>query len=103
MTDETIHTEFEDMSMSGLARYLSQPGMLEVRVVDMTGLQGVYRMIFDVPRVAGGTAQGLGEAPDPSGASLSGSLRKMGLELVKRKTPSERFVIDSIEESPIPN
>jgi uncharacterized protein (TIGR03435 family) len=103
MTDEATHTEFEDMSMSGLARYLSQPGMLEVRVVDMTGLPGVYRVTVDVPRVSPGNARGPGQALTPAGVSLSGSLRKMGLKLVKRKTPSEKFVIDSIEKSPTPN
>ena len=91
------------MSMNGLAQFLSQPGMLELRVVNMTGLPGVYRVDVDIPHLPRGTAQPLGEAPDPSGVSLSGSLRKMGLKLVKEETPSEKFAIDSIERAPTPN
>ena len=102
ITDDATHTEFEDMSMNNIT-VLSQPGMLGLRVVNMTGLPGAYRVDVDIPHVPRGTAQPLGEAPDPSGSFLVRFSAQNGFKLVKEETPSEKFAIDSIERAPTPN
>jgi uncharacterized protein (TIGR03435 family) len=103
------HHEFASMTMNALAKYLNQ-GQLDLPVIDMTGLTGVYRIVLDTPldsipsngaSVAEGDAsQGVGGSADPLGTSLKASLEKQGLKLVRRQAPIDKFVIDGIEKSP---
>ena len=97
---------------------MNEEASVQVRaVIDATGLKGAYEMEFDVsgeevrnaarahgvavPPPAGAVA---GEGgPDPSGVSLSSSLRKLGLKLESRKAPVEVLVIDKVEKVPTAN
>jgi uncharacterized protein (TIGR03435 family) len=96
--------DYEGITMADLARLLSQPPViLGLPVVDMTGLEGKYRVTFGYPVAAmKGTADDPDLASDTS-TSLIEYLHAMGLDLARRELPVERFVIDHIEKTPTPN
>ena len=98
-----------------LNRYAGRP------VLDMTGIQGIYDMEFDVSgeelrnaaRGAGvvfppSAPSAPGAAPaetaaDPAGVSLFTSIQKLGLKLDPRKAPVEVIVVDHVEKMPTEN
>lgn len=108
-----LHVENKKMTMAAFAdfvtRYCDRP------VFDMTGLNGAYQMEFDVSgeevraaAQAHGVAVGApraetGEASEPAGVSLAGSLRQLGLRLEARKAPAEVIVVDEIRRVPTEN
>jgi uncharacterized protein (TIGR03435 family) len=115
-----LHTEFASMTMKTLTEYLNQYpdtqyviGLLDLPVVDMTGLKGFYQVTLDIsrgdmPRARGPADQGdagqaLSTASDPPGNSVRASLQKLGLKLERRRLPIEKFVIDHIERTPTEN
>jgi uncharacterized protein (TIGR03435 family) len=110
-----VHTEFQSITMSKLAQFLSQGGKFDLPVVDMTGLRGSYDVPLDYPlsdvsRSTWGRSvdqadpeQAVPSASDPPGVSLRGSLLKLGLKLDRRKLANEKFVIDHIDRTPTPN
>jgi len=81
------------------------------QVVDTTGLTGKYdfSVVVDTPMLtpaagAGANAPPGAAASEPSGgASLSMSLKKLGLTLEPRKTPVEQLIIDHVERTPTEN
>jgi uncharacterized protein (TIGR03435 family) len=103
-----LRSEFEAVSMEGLASYLSQ-GMAGLPVSDKTGLNGSYRIVLDVamadlPGMPAAPAKSDSIVPaEPSGYSVIESLRTNGLDLVRERAPVEFFVIDSMERTPTPN
>ena len=92
-----------------MGRYTERP------VVDMTGLGGAFEIEFDVSGEEvrnAARSHGVAIAPrpgdsdgasDPSGISLTSSLRRLGLKLEARKAPQEVLVIDKVEKAPSEN
>jgi len=113
--DGNLHVENKKMTLAHFADFIGRYS--ELPVIDATGLKGAYQMEFDVsgeevrnaarahgvavPPPAGAVAGEL--APDPSGVSLSSSLKKLGLKLESRKAPVEVLVIDKVEKAPTAN
>ena len=104
-----LHVENKKMTMAAfadfIARYCDRP------VFDMTELKGAYEMEFDVSGEEvrnAAQAHGVvmrphaeeGEASEPSGVSLSSSLRYLGLRLEARKAPAEVIVVDEMRKAP---
>ena len=124
--DGQMHMEIERMTMANLAQTLTP--MLDLPVVDHTGLTGAFSIMLDLSiqdmmqmaRTAGASvpvmsvplagpagAPGGGgpaiAASDPSGGSIFMSVQKLGLKLEKQKAPVETVVVDSAEKSPTDN
>jgi uncharacterized protein (TIGR03435 family) len=77
-------------------------------VVDMTGLKGYFEVTLDVPSqtnraIARFGAGKNGAASDPDGVSIFSSIKKLGLELQKRKGPIEHLIVDHVERVPTDN
>ena len=85
------HIEATKASMSWLARRLR--GVCGVRVVDMTGLAGIYQMTIDLPRA---------DSSAPIGA-VTGAISRLGLRLEKREAPVDFLVVDRIQKTPTEN
>jgi uncharacterized protein (TIGR03435 family) len=96
------HMEFTNMTMAGLAQFLSQ-GQVDLPVVDATELKGSYQVTVDFPADTWSPRSKSDDASDPSGASVQDSLHKLGLDLMRREMRSEKFVVDHIENTPTPN
>jgi uncharacterized protein (TIGR03435 family) len=121
----SIHLEASMIAMAGLADILTQFSKMGGEdgrtVVDMTGLKGYYQVALDIPfadlskmaRAAGATVPvgspnetggGPAEAvSDPSGPSILQSVRRLGLNVERRKASVEQLIIDHIERSPTEN
>jgi uncharacterized protein (TIGR03435 family) len=109
-----LHNEFLSVTPNGLAEYLSG-GILDLPVIDKTGLSGSYAVTLDIPmsemRVARGAISGeqadsgqpAALASEPTGFSIGSSLKRQGLKLVRQRAPVEKFVIDHVERTPIEN
>ncbi len=86
-----------------LQLYVDEP------LIDMTGVPGYFEVALDVPaRGIRAAARGFGtpmdgSASDPDGVSIFSSVKKLGLELQKRKGPIDRLVIDHVERVPTDN
>jgi uncharacterized protein (TIGR03435 family) len=120
--DGVMHITSEKATMEQVAasldRFVNRP------VIDQTGVQGTFKMTFDIPMAdllaaarasginvpapGGGGAFGGGAAPaagpsDPVGGSSTSilkSVEKMGLKLEPRKAFVESLVIDHLEKMP---
>jgi uncharacterized protein (TIGR03435 family) len=111
MSNGNFHYEFQAMSALALAEFLSD--LEELPVVDRTKLGGSYVVPLDVPiGMLGGAGPPPGEGGDannppaasvPYGTSITASLQKLGLQLVRQQLPLEKFVIDHIERVPTEN
>jgi uncharacterized protein (TIGR03435 family) len=123
-TPPKLHLESAATTMKTFAELLSV-GVVDRPVTDMTGLTGTYDVGVDLsqedamnvaraavnfaaPRGGDGGrapegASGAAGVADPSGASIYGSLRDLGLRLEPRKVPMDRLVIDSVEKTPTSN
>jgi len=113
------HMEAVNMSMSGLANYLSN--MTGRPVLDMTELKGNYDFTLEVdpgegmPMMKMGMRPGGGEGgpgaqgdggPAPSsspGGSVFSAVQKLGLKLEGRKAPLEVIVIEHADKTPTEN
>jgi uncharacterized protein (TIGR03435 family) len=118
-TNSSVHVEASRMTMAYLADLLGRSTFSNGRpVVDMTGLEGSYEAILDIPLAAFGTAviadagvpdanaQGFPSAEaasDPGGGRKLESLKSLGLELVSRKAPVEHLIVDHAEKRPTEN
>jgi uncharacterized protein (TIGR03435 family) len=108
-----LRYEFASITMKNLASLLSSV-LGSVPMVDETGLTKSYQLPLDVAfsemsgmsnrtgAVAPDSA-GQATASEPAGTSLRGSLKKLGLKLVRRNLTVERLVVDTIERTPTPN
>lgn len=113
ISNGVFHYEFASLTLDALAGFLNQ-GQLDLRVINMTGLAGAYMVPLDLPvsempgapgnrPAAVGEVDDVPHASDPSGASIRGSLQKLGLRLERRRVSEERFVVDHIERTPTEN
>jgi uncharacterized protein (TIGR03435 family) len=112
MDNGILHYEYPQMTMAGLAQFLTGGVMLlGLPVVDMTGLTGHYQVLLDIsgadmlagsraPVPAGGDDSAL---TDPPGRSVFSSIEKLGLRLEKTKAPIEEIVIDRVAKVPTGN
>ena len=102
-TDLANHTqrwEAESISLAGLADLLDRVGPWEPVVIDATGSRQRFRLTLEVmlPRP--------GDPRDMEAdliAAFNDALRKLGLQLVRRKGPVETLVIDHLEKTPTGN
>jgi uncharacterized protein (TIGR03435 family) len=104
MANGVNHVEYLSMTMENLAKLFNQgnPPTLGLPVVDMTGLKGSFLVVLDFAGTLGASVATSDGASDPTG-SVQESLHKMGLDLVRRESQTEKFVIDHIEKTPTPN
>jgi uncharacterized protein (TIGR03435 family) len=111
MANGNLHYEYESMTSKNLADFLNQ-GLVDLPVIDMTGLKASYQISLDVPVGAipgnrpqsdSGDATHPPTASDPTGNSIFTSLEKLGLTLIRQQTLREKFVVDHIENTPTPN
>ncbi|MEP7355473.1 MAG: TIGR03435 family protein [Acidobacteriota bacterium] len=121
-----LHLEMERVTMKALTEQLSQ--MVDLPVVDKTGLAGAYQIALDVSiqdvigralaqagrsgqlsaGLAGGAAAGAfggggAGASEPAGASVFSSVQALGLKLDKQKSEIDRVVVDSADKVPTEN
>jgi uncharacterized protein (TIGR03435 family) len=83
------HIEASKATLSWLAKRLSD--VSDHRVVDRTGLTGIYRMTLDLPRI--GSAR----------SNVAPFVARLGLKLVKQTAPVEILVVDHMEKTPTAN
>jgi uncharacterized protein (TIGR03435 family) len=104
------------MSLDGLAAFLNAGrGLLDLSVVNMTGIPGRYHVDLDISQndlralippelqplgVQDGSGPDLG---DPPGRSIYTSLDKLGLRLERSKAPVEQLIVDHVEKVPTSN
>jgi uncharacterized protein (TIGR03435 family) len=119
-TSESLHMEIPKATMARFANTLTS--MVDLPVVDRTGLTGTYEIGFDVPsqavtravmmpmpgkipRAALPTDAGPGgvTASDPTGGSIFQSVQSLGLRLEKDKAAIETIVVEHIEKTPTEN
>lgn len=116
--NSSVHVEYSRMTMPYLADLLGRTTLGNGHeVVDMTGLKGEYDVALDLPMAALGivdtTDAGVPDtnaqeprpaqaASDPGVRKLE-SLKSLGLELVNRRAPVERLVVDRAEKRPTEN
>ena len=108
---ESFHIETAKATMGQLADGLTS--MVDLPVVDRTGLAGTYALGFDAPsenvsRLFIGPMPGkpaLAPLPpsDPEGGSVFQSVQPLGLRLEKDKAAIETIVIEHIEKTPTEN
>jgi uncharacterized protein (TIGR03435 family) len=119
MNQDGLHLEADKVSMPILADTLTR--LVDRPVVDMTGLNGTYKITLDLARddlmnavrAAGvnlppaalgagpGVPGGAPAAADPSGgSSIFRSVEQLGLKLDARKTPIEQLIVDHLERTP---
>jgi uncharacterized protein (TIGR03435 family) len=101
-----MHAEFKRMPMEGLAQLLAD--RLRAPVINMTGLDGDYRMTLDLPfpgasTVATAPGAELPAALEPEGPSLFSTVERLGLKLERRKTPISVLVVDNVNRVPTEN
>jgi len=105
----SIHRyEASSISFDGLADLLTVADIGPEPVVNATGVQGRYRITLDMSMVALEQlrSEGRHDQADIQGALLKAArdgLKKLGLELERRKAPVEVLVIDHLEKTPTDN
>jgi uncharacterized protein (TIGR03435 family) len=113
----TTHLEAPSITPEGLVDLLSPVG-LSLEIVDMTQLQGRYRVVLDFS--LSGAFAAAAAMPQPGGdptardnarmdmqnailSALNDGLLKLGLQLERRKGTVETLVIDHVEKAPTGN
>ena len=114
----TQRWEAANITFEGLAELLDRVTPLESPVVDRTGLKGRYQLVLEVsmkdllgarppgPNAGGDPAAMENARMDMEEAVLKGfndGLRKLGLQLERRKGPVETLVVDHVEKTPTGN
>jgi len=116
MQNGVLHYEYSQMTLAGLAQFLNAGrGLLDLPVVDMTGIAGQYQVTLDIssddmrvqipsaPR-DDPSAPDVAAAPsDPADRSVFESVRKLGLRLERTRAPMDQLVIDHAEKVPTEN
>lgn len=117
ITDGLAHYEFLNMTVTGLANFLSPTGargMLDLPVSDSTGLTDHYQISLDVlvsEMHSGGLrssrpVQGNGDVPEasePFRSAIAPSLAKQGIRLARTTVPAQMVVVDEIDRRPSAN
>jgi uncharacterized protein (TIGR03435 family) len=106
------------IAIEGLAELLDRVVPLPSPVIDMTGLKGRYRAVFEVSLndVIGARPPMPGAGGDPTAIenarmdrdemvlrAFNDGLRKLGLQLERRKGPLETLIVDHVEKTPTAN
>jgi uncharacterized protein (TIGR03435 family) len=99
-----MHRESSKMSMEDLAKYvtaiLHSTGGKDI-VVDRTGLKGDYQVAFDSPvgtTVPSDDSSGMSVSDPVGSVTVTKSLDKLGLKLIKQKAQVDYYVIDHVEK-----
>ena len=113
-----------DASKVTMARFAdSLSGLVDLPVVDMTGLKGTYEVSLDLsmddlrnaaraagmmpmggPMHAGGPGPApMAEASDPSGSSVFAAVQQLGLKLERRKDVLTMIRVEHVEKMPTEN
>jgi uncharacterized protein (TIGR03435 family) len=90
----------QDVTMTDLVNFLSQPNRAGRMVIDKTGLTGTYD--FSLLMTPGGQLpEQFQEAAEDAGAvSVFEAMKQLGLQLVPAKGPIRGMVVDHIERPP---
>jgi len=94
--------EAPNITLGGLADLLDKVGPWETPVIDKTGLAGRYRLVLEVAP----SDLKSSTADDMEQRILGGfndGLRKLGLQLERRKGTVETLVVDHVEKTPSGN
>jgi uncharacterized protein (TIGR03435 family) len=108
------HMEAPRITFEGLAELLDRMMPSSTSVIDMTGLKGRYQLVLEV------SLNDLPKAPMPTSDTatrenaemdreqvllqrFNEGLRKLGLQLERRKGPLETLVVDHVEKTPTEN
>jgi len=111
------HWAAGSITFEGLAELLDRVVPLPSPVIDMTGLNGRYQAVFEVSLNDVMRARpAIPSAGDPTGIDSAGmdrdevvlrafndGLRKLGLQLKRRKGPVETLIVDHVEKTPTGN
>jgi uncharacterized protein (TIGR03435 family) len=93
--------------LDGLADLLTIAGIGPEPVVNATGEQGRYQITLDLSKAElEGLLSGPHDQADIQYADLKAArdgLKKLGLQLERRKAPVEMLVIDNLEKTPSEN
>jgi uncharacterized protein (TIGR03435 family) len=87
-------------TMQGLAELLDKVMPLSAPIVDMTGIQGRYMVAFEITLRE---AAGIEDLEHSVVQAFNDGLRKVGLELQRRKAPVEILVVDTLQKTPTAN
>jgi len=87
------------ITFEGFADLLDKAMPLSSPVIDMTGLKGRYQLILEVT-LAGGDPTDLDES---TSQAVNEGLRKLGLQLERRKGSVEILVVDQAAKTPSEN
>jgi uncharacterized protein (TIGR03435 family) len=101
--NRTQHWEASSITLAGLADWLDGALPLDSPVLDMTGMKGRYRLVLEVTL---SDLPGFGAPLEMENALLARfneGLRKLGLDLDRRKGPVGTVVIDHVERMPAGN
>lgn len=108
------HMEAPSITFEGLAELLDKMMPSSTQVVDMTGQKGRYNLVLEV------SLNDLPKAPSPAADTamresaeldrdqillqrFNDGLRKLGLQLERRKGPIENLIVDHVEKTPTDN
>ena len=98
-----VRWDAPSITPAGLADLLDKVAPVPAPVLDMTGLAGRYRVVLEVSlndlSLAGDPAEGEAAAV----RAFNDGLRKLGLQLERRKGPVETIVVDHVEKTPTGN
>jgi uncharacterized protein (TIGR03435 family) len=110
--------EAPSIALDGLADLLDRMMPSPSEVIDMTGLKGRYQLVLEVSLndLAGLRPAMTSASDDPTAResalmdmevvvlkSFNDGLRKLGLQLERRKEPVETIVVDHVEKTPAGN
>jgi uncharacterized protein (TIGR03435 family) len=90
-------------TMAGLADLLDRVAPLPLPVMDMTGLEGRYSLVLEVSLSDLPSEHVQTELEPAVLKKFNDGLRKLGLQLERRKGPLENLVVDHVEKTPIEN
>lgn len=71
--------------------------MLNIPVIDATGLEGRYRVTLDLP------LRGAPASDVAAGTSVQSELKRLGLRVEPRNAPLAVLVVDHVERAPTEN
>jgi uncharacterized protein (TIGR03435 family) len=101
--------ESESITLGGLADLLDKVVPLSSPIMNATGLNGRYRLVLEVslePRTGGNPTpkeNGRADMEETILRAYNDGLRKLGLQLDRRKGPFEILIVDRVEKSPTEN
>jgi uncharacterized protein (TIGR03435 family) len=103
-----VQRECKNMTMQQLAIQIPGWGMarVDLPVVDLTEIQGVYDFQLEWSMPSGRGDAGKGDAPvaaDVGGSTIFDAMSQIGLKLEQRKRPVSVIVIDHAERVPTAN